>query len=266
VIAAADMRVDWHDWTANETVSNAKTNVLYLNDFNMLWIFPVIGQRFSRLVVLEFVGKSTDHRLLWRCRCDCGNEAIVLGSDLRRQSTRSCGCLRREIAIEKAKQKAQIAKTHGHACRNAHSPEYGVWTSMKERCSAPNSKDWPRYGGRGIKVCDEWINDFERFFRDMGPRPSKKHSIDRIDNEKGYEPGNCRWATAIEQASNTRTTSFVTIKGETLARSEAIRRYGFVCRNTVDTRISRGWDPEEAILAPPKNPLHNLLPRKISMS
>lgn len=117
----------------------------------------------------------------------------VEGKSLRIGTTKSCWCLQRDVATK-----------HGHTKGGQRTVEYRTWASMKRRCINPRSTNYPGYGGRGIQVCDQWMNSFECFLSNMGIRPSKGHSIDRINNEGNYEPGNCRWATASEQQRNKR--------------------------------------------------------------
>lgn len=157
------------------------------------------GERFGRLVVTGRMPSIAPRFLTtWFCRCDCGNYLSVLAYALtqRGRGTKSCGCLQQDRAAE-----AQLK--HGHALRPAVTPEYRTWCAMKARCFRKTSQDYKDYGGRGITVCDAWRNDFEQFFRDMGPRP-KGCSIGRINNDGNYEPGNCRWETMTQQHRNMR--------------------------------------------------------------
>jgi hypothetical protein len=139
-------------------------------------------------------------------------------------------------------------RTHGHSFVNGRaSPEYNAWSGMKSRCINPNVKSFHRYGSRGIRVCDRWLNSFENFLDDMGPRPSPQHSLDRYpDNDGNYEPGNCRWATIEEQAGNRSNSGIVSFSGEKLTVRELSRRTG-IPYPRLKNRIARGWPIERAI-------------------
>lgn len=151
------------------------------------------GQRFGRLVVLEEGERTKSGQVIWYCMCDCGNERRIPVSSLTSGRTKSCGCRRKDV-------KAQEVTTHGFSKGN---PTYRSWAHMLARCHNPNNKYYHNYGGRGIKVCDRWRYSFENFLADMGERPNGK-TIDRKDNDGGYEPGNCRWADWQSQMSNRR--------------------------------------------------------------
>jgi hypothetical protein len=159
-------------------------------------LIDLIGQRFGRLVVTARAD-DMDRKPGWLCRCDCGNWKAVRGSDLRNGATQSCGCLRNDRV-------RAVITTHGGKSRSGADPEYAVWAAMRQRCKHPNRPDFKYYGGRGISVCDQWQNSYATFRTDMGPRPSPRHTIDSIDTNGNYEPGNCRWATWSEQRRNTR--------------------------------------------------------------
>jgi hypothetical protein len=172
----------------------------------------------------------------WVCRCQCGAIKSIAQTSLKRGDSRSCGCLR-----------AQVSTTHGLASiKKGRDPRYAVLYGMLDRCHNPNSASYDRYGGRGIKVCDRWrfgeggLHGAQCFIADMGPRPSPKHSIERLNNDGHYEPGNCAWATALEQNRNSRRVKIGPAKATEIRAALAAgerngalaKRYG-VDRNTI---------------------------------
>ena len=164
-------------------------------------LIDLTGHKFGRLLTLRR-GSNTNNRLpQWVCLCDCGIERTIAGCDLRSGHTKSCGCLQRERARDTIEANRGTGRlSHGMT----ESPEYNSWCAMKKRCLNPKTTRYERWGGRGIKICPQWVNSFETFLADMGKRPSLGHSLDRINNDGDYEPDNVRWATSVEQANNRR--------------------------------------------------------------
>jgi len=158
----------------------------------------LIGKRFGRLVVASLSDKQINNRLAWECLCDCGAITYALTNCLTAKKKRSCGCLANELAAKRGRRRFT---THGKSLTRP--PEYEAWRSMVKRCVNPNYKQWKDYGGRGITVCNRWINSFENFYEDMGDRPDNL-SLERINNDEGYFPENCKWATRKEQRANQR--------------------------------------------------------------
>ena len=152
------------------------------------------GQKFGRLLVINFSHRTPRRRAFWLCQCECGASLEVDQDNLRSGNTASCGCLRREVTIA-------TSTTHGHAAKDG-SPEYESWSAMRARVAATSGERFENYGKRGITCCERWAS-FENFLADMGPRPEGR-TLDRINNDGNYEPGNCRWATASQQVTNRR--------------------------------------------------------------
>ena len=170
------------------------------------------GQRFGKLTVLEFV-QTTDEESHWRCRCDCGNIAVIRIGGLTSGKTQSCGCLQKERA-------SQAKKKHGMT----HTRLYNIWKSMKERCYNRNAVNYNRYGGRGITICKEWQNNFQAFAtwaQNNGYNDSL--TIDRIDNYKEYSPDNCRWCDVQTQSKNRRSNVIVEYKGKKMCLKDAAK-------------------------------------------
>lgn len=214
------------------------------------------GDRFGRLVVISgpirvaSPTKSRPNRTVpkYQCRCDCGTVTSVGQFELASDNTRSCGCLRSEKASAGAS--ARNLRHGLLATGTKRPPEYSVWRCIKRRCHDPANQDYPRYGGRGIVVCDRWRWSFVAFYRDMGQRPSRAHQIERVDNDGPYSPDNCRWATVKEQSVNRRTTVFLSHNGERLTQTEWAERTG-IKASTICYRLKAGWSVADALTKPP---------------
>lgn len=191
------------------------------------------GIRFGRLVVIRRQ-EGPPGIARWQCLCDCGEVTSVRASHLRDGNVQSCGCLARE-RVSKAK------RTHGMD----RTKTYYAWASIKQRCRNPKNAMYHYYGARGIDICDRWHNSFEAFLRDMGEAPAGS-SIDRINNDRGYEPGNCRWTTAMVQGNNKRNNVILEARGERHTLSEWARIAG-IPKSTLHGRIKRGLRIEDAI-------------------
>ncbi len=198
------------------------------------------GSRFGRLLVLEYVGKSK-----WACRCDCGTLCIGNTGDLHSGCCRSCGCLASELASARL-------RTHGAT----DSPEWLAWKCMIERCYLTRNPAYKNYGGRGISVCDSWRESFETFLADVGYRPCRGYSLDRIDNNGNYCKENCRWATWFEQHNNRRSSRHETICGVTHTVAEWARIYHRPYQ-TVLQRLYLGWSISDALTKPIRKKRNN---------
>jgi hypothetical protein len=198
------------------------------------------GQRFGRLSVVEREGTRSG-QAAWRCVCDCGNTLVVMGAKLRYGHTSSCGCLRIDSCRTRRTR-------HGFSRVDKIRPEYYLWCAMRSRCENPNNKHFQNYGGRGIAVCERW-KTFENFFADVGERPSKAHTLERCDNALGYQPGNVKWATRLEQGRNKRNNRRLVFDGQELTLSAWGERTGLK-RATIMRRIGLGWSVERALTTP----------------
>lgn len=198
-----------------------------------------IGEMFGELTVIQEAGQNARGKAMVFCRCSCGEPRLVQRTNLLSGNTTSCGHVHRSAL-------AQRQLRHG----KRSSAEYSTWTNMRSRCLNKNNRGYPGYGGRGIKICSRWEN-FENFFADMGCRPGKTYSLERIDVNGNYEPSNCRWATKKEQANNRRTSRFITF-GEltdTVSRwCEALQIPEYVVR----WRLNKGWEVFDALVKPIK--------------
>ena len=199
-----------------------------------LRFIDLTGRRYGKLFVKEKLEeRGKNGQIVYLCVCDCGSgkNPLVLSSSLTLNIVRSCGCLNKEIVT-----------THN----SSYKPIYFTWTGIKTRCLNEKSPDYPRYGGRGIKICDRWLNSFENFYEDMGDKPGPEYSLDRINSDGDYEKDNCRWATMIEQQNNRRNTLFITYKDKKYSISNLAREKGIEYA-TLRYRIENGWSVEDAV-------------------
>lgn len=200
------------------------------------------GQRFGRLVAMNVASFRITNKIVWRCLCDCGSEAFAIVPHLRDGRRVSCGCAK--VAGNQIKKKAPV---HGHCIDDKSTSTYRIWSGMHTRCTNPKTPNFARYGGRGVKVCEQWAS-FSTFLRDMGEHPAGL-SLDRIDNDGNYEAANCRWATNVEQHRNRSDNKIVEFRGESCTLAEWEDR---LCmrRGLLRERLLCGWDVERAMTAP----------------
>ncbi len=201
-------------------------------------LVDLVGKKFNALEVVSRNGSDCGGHPQWLCRCECGKETSVLGADLKRGSTKSCGCL-------KTKANGDAHRTHGLS----GIPEYRTWRMMILRCSVPSAKGYKNYGGRGISVCERWLASTSDFIKDMGPKPFPEAEIDRIDVNGNYEPSNCRWLSKKENLRNMRKSRLVKYRGKTICCSAWAELFGLK-GYTVANRIANGWSPHRALNTP----------------
>lgn len=173
----------------------------------------LVGLKFNRLLALQKSDLSTTRTVKWICKCDCGNICSISTTDLKSGKSKSCGCLRKEVSYYRN-------ITHGLS----GTKEFAAWSNIKDRCYNPNNKDYCNYGGRGIIVCDRWLNSFTNFMLDMGFAPNVKNSIERLNVNGNYEPKNCKWGTDKEQSRNKRTTVWVQFNSKKYIQEDFIKK------------------------------------------
>ncbi len=197
------------------------------------------GDKYGRFKILQEIFEPGRYRK-FQCECSCGVIKIVQLDTLRLGKVISCGCYRSENF-------KKINLRHGYSKRSKRSKIYQVWHSMKQRCQNPKNKSYPRYGGRGIEVCERW-QKFINFVEDM-KEPQHGQSLERIDNARGYSKENCKWATVWEQAANKRNNRLLTYGGKTQMLAQWGRETG-IARDTLSSRIKKGWTPSQVINTP----------------
>ncbi len=202
----------------------------------------IAGKKFGMLTAIGIVGKRGKANL-WKCLCDCGSETTSIATSLERGEKTSCGCKKthkRKPRPDLA-ERNKLSSTHGMT----NTTTFSSWKAMRFRCENPASKDYPNYGGRGIKVCEAWSKSFEAFLADMGERPDGT-SLDRIDVNGNYEPSNTRWATQERQSNNKRQNMYVEFNGEVKTATEWARLYGIESKTFI-YRLKNGWTVDVAL-------------------
>lgn len=206
-------------------------------------IADIKGNRYNKLVALEF-SHSHQKNAYWKFQCDCGQVTTLAAHSVKRGDSKSCGCLRKQVSTE-------LNTKHGQTRQNAeYNRLYRIWSQMKRRCYLDTVKAYPRYGGRGIRVCDQWLDDFEAFKAWALSNGYKAHlTIDRRDNDGHYTPENCRWVTYKKQANNRSTNRMVIYRGEPVTLASLSDMSG-IPQGTLAYRLDNGWSPDEAASTP----------------
>lgn len=213
------------------------------------------GEKYGRLTVLGldhrvksiWQGQNKGYFYYWKCQCECGNKIIVSNSHLRTGHTKSCGCYKNDLLVDRV-------KTHGLS----NTRLFGLFGKIKGRCYNPNNPKYKNYGARGITICDEWLNNFKSFYdwaMDNGYDENAKFmecTIDRIDNNKGYSPENCRFVSNDVQARNKTTNHLITYNGETHCLAEWSEITG-ISKGAIGYRLKKGWDIELMLTKPMRN-------------
>ncbi len=195
----------------------------------------ITGQRFGRLVAIKYLGNR-----YWLCACDCTNTKSIRGNRLRNGTTKSCGCICKETPN---------SRTHGYTGTRT----FNIWQAMKARCTNSNHTHYESYGGRGIEICKRW-SKFENFLADMG-EADKNMTLERINNDVGYNKTNCKWATRLHQANNRRSNKYIEHNGVRKTYAQWSRHLGG-CARLVQSRLSKGWSEERAVTTPAKRAAH----------
>ncbi|MFA5240719.1 MAG: hypothetical protein WC476_13570 [Phycisphaerae bacterium] len=203
----------------------------------------ITGNKYGRLVVIGYAGRTKDRHSLWKCVCDCGNTKTIIGNSMKRGDTTSCGCYAKEVEFSQ-----HNGLKHGMATTRA----YNIWAQMIQRCINPKNKNYRLYGERGIAYCEKW-QTFEGFWADMQNGYSDTLTLDREDVNGNYEKSNCRWATQKEQGNNTRINHTITYGGLTLTLSQFADKYN-MSKETLWYRIKSGWGIERALSTPVRHP------------
>lgn len=210
------------------------------------WIEDLTGKRYGRWTV-KMLDESVLGHVYWLCECDCGNSKSVIGVELTRGASTSCGC----YAVERRIEGGFFNASTKHGMRKT--PEYKVWCGMKTRCYNKNNEFYKYYGGKGITLSDEWVHSFEQFYSDMGERPDEGFSIERKDGNGPYAAWNCEWATRSTQANNVSDNKILTFDGVSLTMSEWANALG-LNYNTLRSRKRIGWSDEKALFTPMRKP------------
>lgn len=198
-------------------------------------VIDLTGKRFGKLVVIEQSDLRKNNHIVWVCKCDCGNEYLVRGNSLRNGTTKHCGCDRHKYLQNSDQNKIRLR---------------GIWRGMKDRCYNRNHRQYKNWGGRGIGVCSDWLNNFESFYNwAISNSYNENLTLDRIDVDKNYGPDNCRWVTMKEQCSNKTNNVVLNFKGEIKTLPKWASQYN-IPRRTLYSRLTSGWSVEKALTTP----------------
>jgi len=236
-------------FASNETINVPKVDVPFSNELSnkpsavgtLFVMEKYIGNVYGRLTIISLSHKKNGLPY-YNCTCSCGTSKVILIYDIVKGKTKSCGCLHDEMVVSRNTK-------HNNSIRNKLTPEYKSWASARSRCVNINNAAYQKYGGRGIKMCDEWLNDFSKFLSDMGPRPIG-YSLDRINNDGGYNPINCRWASRREQNNNQSNTVFITYKELTKPLSYWADDLGINIRILYERLFRYKWSVEKSFTHP----------------